>query len=175
MSIYLLDCNYSTEPVSPGALVEEDRGGTECSHLESSPLPPSTFLLFRAPVLHTSIGRQRGFRCGSGPELYRAVRWCLKCSVTERNRVTANQVSGVAWLRFRAELQREDQSMKGKMFWAMTEQTVGPVALSLASGSPQIWARMLGRTSRSFRDFIFNGKAAGVQLMLCGCSKSFCV
>lgn len=45
------------------------RGNGSGNNLENSPLPLSTFLLFRALVLHTSIGRQRGLRCGSRPGL----------------------------------------------------------------------------------------------------------
>ena len=56
MSIYLLPCYYSTETVSPGTLVEA-RGGTGGgNNLKNSALPLSTFLLFRALVLHTSTG-----------------------------------------------------------------------------------------------------------------------
>lgn len=46
--------------VSPGALTEA-RGGTVMATIwKTLPLPLSTFILFRALVLHTSTGRQRG-------------------------------------------------------------------------------------------------------------------
>lgn len=43
MSIYLLPRHHSTEPVSPGAPVEEDRGGTVATTIQKT--HPSLFQL----------------------------------------------------------------------------------------------------------------------------------